>query len=209
MIIFGTAGHIQPHNVPFARRCSTCGNDTFTLHFVQRWFHLFWIPMFPIGKAGIIRCPACNNEFDEPALSEEERATIQAEKKNVRTPRYAFAGLYVIAIVAVLATYVSWMGDRHTAAYLAEPMRHDLYIIKGELDPEYPHMIFRLETIEEDSLGLTAANMGYIRESDAVNAAQKPGDKEFEFSTEEIRIARVSLETLFEKGTIEKVLRRE
>ena len=51
--------------------CPDCGDDrTYRLIAVTRWFTLYWIPIFPMGKpvGEYVECATCKSTFNEGVL---------------------------------------------------------------------------------------------------------------------------------------------
>ena len=80
MIIFGTKGRaIKMDSGTF--QCQNCkDNKDYQKKYVQNWFTLYWIPIFPVGekKDEHIECDACSNIYHtdvidyKPGLNEKE-----------------------------------------------------------------------------------------------------------------------------------------
>ena len=80
MIIFGTKGRaIKMDSGTF--QCPNCkDNKDYQKKYVQNWFTLYWIPIFPVGekKDEHIECDACSNIYHtdvidyKPGLNEKE-----------------------------------------------------------------------------------------------------------------------------------------
>ena len=80
MIIFGTKGRaIKMDSGTF--QCPNCkDNKDYQKKYVQNWFTLYWIPIFPVGEKNDehIECDACSNIYHtdvidyKPGLNEKE-----------------------------------------------------------------------------------------------------------------------------------------
>ena len=80
--------------------CSHCGTDrAYVLQQMRRWFTLFFVPLFPVGKplGEQVRCSTCGTRFAPEALNTPTSATFS---ENLR-------GAMRIAAVSMLAA-----GDR-------------------------------------------------------------------------------------------------
>jgi hypothetical protein len=94
--------------------CQRCGGDRHYRHRVgRRWFHLFFIPLIPLGTAGEhIQCTQCGTRYSTGALSLPTTAQMQ-----VALP----AGMRVAAIIMLLA------GDPGSSA----ARRRAIDVVKG------------------------------------------------------------------------------
>jgi len=70
----------------------------------QRYYHLFWIPIFPINKTGVSVCSHCKQtlkleEFStKPALAAEYDRMV----KQTKTPIWTFALLMIIGVFIII-----------------------------------------------------------------------------------------------------------
>jgi len=98
MIIYGTGEKKldMPHRY-VKSRCPHCNEFEITFYFFKKYFHLFWIPAFPIGSRQVAHCEKCGTSYQEsipPAL----RLELNQAKSQTRTPSYLFSGLIILAV---------------------------------------------------------------------------------------------------------------
>lgn len=109
MIIFGTRTKFLNGSTATAN-CSHCGStQTVRLSFALNYFHIFWIPMFPLSKTGISQCSHCKQALYANQMPDGLKAVYNEEKAKVKTPWvYRFGliliGLFVLFVIAVIAT---------------------------------------------------------------------------------------------------------
>lgn len=75
IIIFGTK-MLKKHVKTFSNYdCAICHYESATLLSTWRWFTLFWLPIFPVGKKKYwLICSKCQNGY---ALTKEKAIEIQ------------------------------------------------------------------------------------------------------------------------------------
>ena len=83
MIIYGSRGidSVREKTNFFCPDCN--GNCPATLKEVKRYFTLYFIPLFPIGSAGIyVECDTCASQYDQEILnySQQKNELITAER---------------------------------------------------------------------------------------------------------------------------------
>lgn len=102
MIFFGTGGGLAgtaplPHV-----SCVNCGQpNTLDALFYSRYFHLYWIPTFPVGMKGMTACEFCKQALEEKDLPGAYQPAYQQAKSQVKTPVRHFAGLIIVGLLLV------------------------------------------------------------------------------------------------------------
>lgn len=102
MIIFGTRG-TQVDGEPIENlTCPSCQHEGMQSSGVIRYFHVYWIPMFPTKKEPVLTCPHCKCCI----LGGEMEPEVRTELKKIvftrgRTWVYSF-GLLVMGSFGVL-----------------------------------------------------------------------------------------------------------
>jgi hypothetical protein len=98
MIIFGTRSKILKGNGT-RTNCSYCeSTDTVSLVFVLKYFHVFWIPMFPLSKTGVSQCSHCKQVLYNNQMPDHLKAVYQQEKARAKTPWVYRLGLILIGL---------------------------------------------------------------------------------------------------------------
>ncbi|WP_083760700.1 zinc-ribbon domain-containing protein [Robiginitalea biformata] len=109
MIIFGLrASNIGSVSVEQSS-CSYCQN-TATQNITQfgKYFHIFWIPVFPVGKSTFSECVHCKRTIRKKEFSPELKNTYEGSKSQIKRPLWHWAGLIILgllfAAVSILST---------------------------------------------------------------------------------------------------------
>jgi hypothetical protein len=105
MIIYGTrAKALATEQVVDA--CPNCNSrNTVHISVLQQWAHIFWIPLFPFGKTGVSQCTHCKQVLKLKEMPAGLRLSYDNIKAQTKTPVWTFAGLMLIAVVAVAITF--------------------------------------------------------------------------------------------------------
>lgn len=104
MIIYGSKSvHLKSERSKMSV-CPNCGTQgSLVLSVYRRHTHIFWIPLFPIGKTGLSQCQHCKNVL----YTKEMTASIQKEydqlKNKTKGPLWQFMGLGILIITIVCA----------------------------------------------------------------------------------------------------------
>lgn len=133
MLIFGF-GDTQLLSKEINICCHNCNSEnTSKINVTANYFHLFWIPFFPLNKKVNIVCSACNFKTDLAGLPLEFKEKADRLKNSTKTPKWLFAGTFfaaiVITLIAMFSTFDS-MRKTGIEELINEPMAGDIYEIK-------------------------------------------------------------------------------
>lgn len=103
MIIYGTktakTGNIDVYNT----KCNYCENrGTQRISIYNKYFHLFWIPIFPFEQILIAECTHCRRTIDKREISKELYNAYEMEKYNQKRPLWMFSGLLIFGGIVAL-----------------------------------------------------------------------------------------------------------
>lgn len=147
MIIFGTrTKFLNAFNSE--QTCAHCNTGKLNLAYTVRYFHIFWIPMFPIGKQGMTQCPHCKQTLSGHELSPQNRSQLNIQKGSTKTPLKYFSGLIIIGAL-ILSVSVITAFDK-TGRYIRKPKIGDIYQLKSYTPNQFTFM--KVVAIEPDSL---------------------------------------------------------
>lgn len=83
--------------------CPKCGNRDFLTSGLLRYMHIFWIPLFVVGKKPSIQCSQCQKILEKKELTSDLKKEI---KSIVFTNRKTMPKNFgIIAITVVLAAF--------------------------------------------------------------------------------------------------------
>jgi uncharacterized membrane protein len=91
---------------PLSEECLNCQTrHTMDLHIFQRYAHIFWIPLFPVGKYTVSQCNHCRQVLKDRQMPIALRAVCDKLRANAKTPVWTFAGIIIIAL-AIAIRYI-------------------------------------------------------------------------------------------------------
>jgi hypothetical protein len=111
MIIFGSRGSsLGSFKVPYSK-CDYCeeGNSQ-EISVFGKYAHVFWIPLFPIGKTAFSECTHCKRTLERSEFTPDLERLYQENKKQAKRPWWHWLGLgfigtlFLLGIVADLTT---------------------------------------------------------------------------------------------------------
>ena len=94
--------------------------------------HIFWIPLFPIGKKGLSQCQHCKQVLEVKQMPDTVRRDYEQLKHDTKGPLWQFAGLGIIAFLIVMGSFASVKNKKLAQDYLASPQKGDVYEFKTE-----------------------------------------------------------------------------
>ena len=151
-IFFGNYARVL-EDVKLTQACTSCKRDGLFATFIQNYFSIFWIPMFPTGKDVYITCDNCGAMFDPAKVS---IARSEIERLTPKTPKWTFAGLIVIVLVIgagfIFASIEEQQELENTKTYQAAPLKNDLYLVELK-KPEDGYTIYKLESVKRSETG--------------------------------------------------------
>lgn len=169
MVIYGSsATHLETVQ-PQGAICPNCQEkDTTSISILSKHAHIFWIPLFPIGKKGVTECSNCKHVMTVKQMPEEYKREYNFIKGETKTPIWKFTGLVLLAGLISWGIFQSGKAKEERAVYLASPAIGDLY--KTKADGMYSCM--RITELSTDSVFVTP-NMYEVNKRSGVNGIDK------------------------------------
>ncbi|WP_340201455.1 zinc-ribbon domain-containing protein [Ascidiimonas sp. W6] len=70
------------------------------------YFHIFWIPVFPLGNKTFGECTHCKRTFKKKEFNPELREIYDEKKWMIKRPIWHWLGLiYIILLIALIVIY--------------------------------------------------------------------------------------------------------
>lgn len=95
MIIFGVSESFRDGKT-MRSRCEACAGSTQTTVKYFRYFHLFWLPIIPLGAGQGLVCDNCQRVQLGRQLGE-MKFRVKETNKDVRRPAWHFIGTMLVA----------------------------------------------------------------------------------------------------------------
>jgi hypothetical protein len=131
MIIYGTKAKQLKQETLFSEKCASCEKQNVVdMFIIQRWFHVFWIPFFPIGKVGVSQCSHCKNMLKEKEMTPQLRMAAANLKSQSKTPLFTFIGLALLIVLISFTVVENQKDNARDAALVKQPRPGDVYEIR-------------------------------------------------------------------------------
>ena len=175
--------------------CKNCGVFDLDVRVYRDYYHLFFVPVFPVGDKSVqIRCNNCGEAVRVDSLQKHYEGLS-------RTPIYLytvpilFAGLVAILINANLST------QKEKKAYVDNPKVGDVYRIRKDENNSTTYYFLRLVSIKGDTVVAYHNNLEYN------NFITKLNDDDFFVKDEELYFTKDELKQMLDKMEINSVER--
>lgn len=202
MIIYGRSGakNVQTKSIPHIS-CPSCEADMLEASIYSTYAHVYWIPLFSLGKKSFVQCCNCGKEFSKKERPVQAENKILELKSQYRIPVWHFAGVFLLAFMVMGFNYSDRQDRKEAQTLLLAPTTGDIYELKMDAK-EYT--TFKVLDNEGDSLAI-------IYNIYATNKAEGlPEINKAENYTDAIfTIGKDQLTEMFEDGTILDIERYE
>jgi len=105
MVIFGIRSMLL-HQFLIAQNCGNCNKaETVHIYVFQKYFHIFWVPVFPIGQRTVSQCTFCKQVLELNQMPASYSDAVNDIKQQAKTPWWAFIGLGVIGLIFLVSLF--------------------------------------------------------------------------------------------------------
>lgn len=152
MVIWGTTKKVIKKGKINNVACPACDEQT-TLHYAieMKYFHLYWIPFFPLKKITVAYCSQCQTDIEEKYFTTTIKSKLVRENEisPARYPVWSFAIILILALLIPLAFLQSNNADTIKNSYVNHPQVGDLYYLSND-DATYTTM--KVMAVEKDTV---------------------------------------------------------
>jgi hypothetical protein len=107
MIIFGSRASILGNFEASDIKCDYCHEErTQRVSVFGKYAHVFWIPVFPLGKKAVAECMHCKRTIDQKEFSPKLTQIYQEKKAKAKTPIWNWLGLGLVGSLIALITVI-------------------------------------------------------------------------------------------------------
>lgn len=130
--------------------CPNCNSKrTSLISIVRKHVHLFWIPMFPLKKKGIVHCLNCHSVQFAKEMPMQVKLECDELMKEARGPLWQFSGSLLLVLFIIVISSSIQKDKQREREYLASPLTGDIYMYKVRVS-EYSTM--KVVAIADDSV---------------------------------------------------------
>ncbi|MFN8438321.1 MAG: zinc-ribbon domain-containing protein [Cytophagales bacterium] len=131
-------------------KCSSCGHENCVQMYIhQKYFHIFWIPLFPYKKTAITQCTHCKKALEKKEFSSNLNFYYEKLVTKAKTPIWTFSGLAILAGLITWGTIVGKQNEAKHLEHIEHPLVNDLYKIKTETNQ---YTVYKVSKVSKDSV---------------------------------------------------------
>jgi len=206
MIVYGIGNKLLKEAPIENFSCTNCKHPSSVISIYQRYFDLFWIPTFPLGKKIVLVCPNCEHVVEEKEFPEEFKKSSKLLKSSLPTPKYMFTGLILIMLFMSYIGYETYADDyaneQLDAQYMSNPMEGDVYALYDEDEPsEFKYYFYKIAWVDGDSIYFNVNDYYY----DGITTILEPEDGFYEQF--EIAFHKAEVKDMYEMDEIRSIYR--
>lgn len=182
MLVYGIK-RIELNTSQISLPCAECGHAHQWLHVYRNFFSLYFFPVIPLKKSGIVSCPGCSIEVKKKAFlkqldAKEFNHTAKHDVESIfqaaKTPFYWFIAPLVLIVLIMGGLTMSYQTTELKKQYLSEyrqnPLGNVLVISKSPTDI-YPYFITYVPDVRGEYAVVFAWNYSYETLADAKRAS--------------------------------------
>ncbi|MFT3935874.1 MAG: hypothetical protein QM726_19755 [Chitinophagaceae bacterium] len=203
MIIYGSRGTELAKEYVTAK-CPNCNaTASIEMHIFQKYAHVFWIPMFPIGKTGVSQCNTCMQVLKPKQMQPSLRESYDNLKAQTKIPIWTFSGIAVIAVLITLGVISDRKKDARNAQLILHPQAGDIFEVRTENNQ---FTLYKVERTKDDSVFVLLGNYETNKITGLADLKRKGADA---YSQEILPLTKTSLRQMLANGEIIDIERKE
>jgi zinc-ribbon family len=130
MIFYGTNSSNLKTGTLRNVSCPHCATDSSMNYSIYgKYFYIYWIPVFPIGRTNIAECNHCKATYNLKDLDQSVQNKFQQEQDRnpVKTPIKLYSGLIIGAIIAIGVFAFALKSDADSEDFAKNPKVGDVF----------------------------------------------------------------------------------
>ncbi|GAA4172644.1 zinc ribbon domain-containing protein [Sphingobacterium ginsenosidimutans] len=205
MIIFGTRTKLLQNSSNAAvGTCNYCNTAGSLYAYKQvKYFHIFWIPIFPYSTEIISVCDHCKKVNYQREIDPQTLATIRSSGMP-KTPVGYFSGLILIGLFFGSAAAAGISGSIKTKKYLESPATGDVYEIKRKENGKSMYTLYRVANVTTDSITFDVNDY----EAEGTKGLRKLKEQRSDNYSEKITLARAEVAKMKADNQISTIERK-
>jgi len=153
MLIFGSGTKTLGSKKLQLENCPNCDANNLHITCVVKYFHIFWIPTFPLERMAY---PKCQNCGQEPRITNQKTIDkIRQEKKSFQYPLYLYSGFGAIALLIAFVFYIFYEHDQRVTENIQNVKSMDVIVFESSAG-EYS--FGRVTEVRNDTVFMNLSN---------------------------------------------------
>ena len=179
MIFYGTNSSTLKTGTLRNVTCPHCEKDaTMSYTIFGRYFYLYWIPIFPIGRTNIVECSYCKATYD---LKDTDKAILtkfqqEQDRNPTKNPIKLYSGLIIGAIITVGIIAFGMKASADSKDFAKNPKVGDVFY---ETTASGKFSTSKVTKIDKDSVYVLQNNIETDKKTDVDNSCVT--EKKYEY----------------------------
>lgn len=133
IILFGHRGKKIYSKKNCSGVCAHCGVDgRIAYEFYRRYFHAFFLPLFPTEKTSYAICQACGFTPKLKQLTQRQKDVYLEMKKDAKTPMWMWFGTFFVGLMICSLLFIVSAGGVGDVAKIKDPDVGDVYTFSSQ-----------------------------------------------------------------------------
>jgi zinc-ribbon family len=182
MIFYGTnssnlkSGTLRNVSCP---HCATDSSMNYSIY--SKYFYIYWIPIFPIGRTNIAECNHCKATYNLKDLNQAAQNKFQQEQDRnpTKTPIKLYSGLIIGAIITIAVIAFGIKSDADSEDFAKNPKVGDIFY---ETTASGKFSTSVVTKIDKDSVYVLQNNIETDKKTDVDNSCIKKENYEYQYA---------------------------
>lgn len=146
IFIYGRKSARIKKTIDHIGNCTSCNSVGLEFEIYRDYYHLFWIPFFPVGsKESKVHCITCKKPNDlNPRVKDVVSIT--------RTPIYLFSGVLLFLVLIATLVNANISTQKEKALFIAEPKAGDVYLLRKKANDTVFYSFLRVVKLQKDTV---------------------------------------------------------
>jgi len=187
MIIYGWKEKHLKSNQPNHLVCPGCNTSgSILLSRFSTYFHIFWLPIMPIGRRSSSICQNCYLSFEPKEMSYDIKNEYNSLKNKTFIPIWQYSGIILIACLISFFTYQNRKEYKTNSDYIANPQVNDVYRYKTESENFSTLLVYM---VIKDSVYVIPNKYEYsqMNDNEVIESDSSYADHYYSYSIDDIK----------------------
>lgn len=206
LFLYGTRESFLSDEIDRENACLKCKSIGIHVAHYQRYFHVFFLPTFPIGKSLKVKCLSCAAEQQQCATT----ALLARHNVAPKTPVRFWAGTFLAVIAITAFASLIFSIKQENQEYIQNPRIGDIYTYYDSVtfesgETQKANQYFKVYNVKGDSVYLIQGNYafkGYVRLSELLK-------KDDLFTDWYVSFHKTQIKDLYDKDKITSIYRSD
>jgi preprotein translocase subunit YajC len=149
MIIYGIKSKVTRTEC-ITEPCPNCNKqNSVQISIWQKWAHIFWIPVLPMGKTGSSECTHCQQVLSLKKMPAILKMSYENVKLQTNTPVWTFSGIGVIIILVIVVNISEKQTAKKVTGMIPSLQKGDILQLKIK---DNAYTLAKVNRVKDDTI---------------------------------------------------------